>query len=49
MAKKKPTTQGQKALAKTMHERKAGTLHSGKGGRLLVASVRDKIAIACAI
>jgi len=45
MARKKPTTKGQKALAKTMHEWKAGTLHSGRGGPV-VKSQKQAVAIA---
>lgn len=45
MAKKKRMTKGQKAVATTMHEWKAGTLHSGKGGPV-VKSQKQAVAIA---
>lgn len=45
MAKTKKMTKGQKALASTMHEWKAGQLHSGKGGPV-VTSQKQAIAIA---
>ena len=44
MAAKKPTAKQRKARA-TMHEFKAGTLHSGKGGPV-VKSRRQAVAIA---
>lgn len=44
MAAKKPTAKQRKVRA-TMHEFKAGTLHSGKGGPV-VKSRRQAVAIA---
>ena len=44
-AKKGGMTKGQKAVATTMHEWKAGTLHSGKGGPV-VRSQKQAVAIA---
>lgn len=41
---KKPT-KGQKKVQKVMHEFKAGTLHSGKGGKV-VKNPKQAIAIA---
>lgn len=42
---KKKATKGQKAMASTMHEWKAGGLHSGKGGPV-VTSQKQAVAIA---
>jgi hypothetical protein len=43
--KAKPMTKGEKAMAGAMHEWKAGTLHSGKGGPV-VKSQKQAVAIA---
>jgi hypothetical protein len=43
---KKPTM-AQKKVGKVMHEYKAGTLHSGKGGKV-VKNPRQAVAIALA-
>lgn len=45
MAKAKKQTKGEKAVSSTMHEWKAGALHSGKGGPV-IKSQKQAIAIA---
>lgn len=45
VAKAKRMTKGQKAVATTMHEWKAGALHSGRGGPV-VRSQKQAVAIA---